>query len=120
MCDSTDHGTSKCPILKQPEIACSSDPCGYDVSGLGFYHIPHAPIGSARSDNRTALVTVKGGNLSIPQSVAELGRLIPERWLCNITQQDSNSFVVSFPSRGDLQRSVIFGEADIGATSSLE
>jgi hypothetical protein len=111
ICGSIDHLTSKCPILKQPRLL--AHPCGYDVSGLGFYHIPHAPIGSARSDNRTALVTLKGGNLSIPQSVAELGRLIPERWLWNITQQDSNSFVVSFPSLGDLQRSVALGKADI-------
>jgi hypothetical protein len=53
-------------------------PCGYDVSGLGFYHIPHAPINFGRYDNRTALVTVQGGELSIPQLVVELSRLIPE------------------------------------------
>jgi hypothetical protein len=56
---------------------------------------------------------VQGGELSIPQLVAELGRLIPERWLWNVTQQDKNSFVVPFPSRGDLQRSVAFGKAEI-------
>jgi hypothetical protein len=30
-----------------------------------------------------------------------------------VTQQDKNSFVVPFPSWGDLQRSVAFGKADI-------
>jgi hypothetical protein len=59
------------------------------------------------------LVTVQGGSLSIQQLVAELSRLIPEKWIWNVTQQDTNSFVVSFPSRGDLQRSVAFGEAVI-------
>jgi hypothetical protein len=87
-------------------------PCGYDVSGLGFYHIPHAPINFGRYDNRTALVTVQGGELSIPQLIVELSRLIPENGIgpsLNMT----NPFVVPFPSRGDLQRSVAFGKVDI-------
>jgi hypothetical protein len=40
------------------------------------------PPGSAcvgKNENRTALVTVQEGTLSIPQLVAELSRLIPER-----------------------------------------
>jgi hypothetical protein len=97
--------------LKQPRLL--AHPCGYDVSGLGFYHIPHAPITPGKTDNRTALVTVQGGELSIPQLVAELSRLIPERWHWTVTQQDNQTFVVPFPSRGDLQRSVAFGQADI-------
>jgi hypothetical protein len=108
ICGSTEHLKGKCWILKQPH------PCGSVVSGLGFYHIPHhAPISSTRSDNRTPLVTVQGGTLSIPQLVTELSRLIPKKWLWNVTQHDTNSFVVSFPSRGDLQRSVASGRADI-------
>jgi hypothetical protein len=111
ICDSQEHLTGKCPILKQPRLL--AHPCGYDVSGLGFYHIPHAPYTLGKTNNTRALVTVQGGELSIPQLVAELGRLIPERWLWNVTQQDKNSFVVPFPSRGDLQRSVAFGKAEI-------
>jgi hypothetical protein len=111
ICSSTDHLTGKCPILKQPRLL--AHPCGYDVSGLGFYHIPHVSITLGKPDNRTALVTVQGGELSIPQLVAELSRLIPERWHWNVTQQDKQSFVFPFPSRGDLQRSVAFGKADI-------
>jgi hypothetical protein len=37
ICDSQEHLTGKCPILKQPRLL--AHPCGYDVSGLGFYHI---------------------------------------------------------------------------------
>jgi hypothetical protein len=103
--------TGRCPILKQPRLL--AHPYGYDVSGLGFYHIPHAPITSTKKENRTALVMVEGGVLSIPLLVAELGRLIPERWLRNVTQQDEHSFVVPFPSRGDLHTSVAFGKAEI-------
>jgi hypothetical protein len=64
ICDSKEHLTGKCPILKQPCLL--AHPCGYDVSGLGFYHIPHAPITLGKTDNRTTLVTVKGGEISIP------------------------------------------------------
>jgi hypothetical protein len=48
---------------------------------------------------------VKGGELSIPQLVVELSRLILERWQWIVTQQDNNSFVVPFPPCGDLLRS---------------
>jgi hypothetical protein len=83
------------------------------VSGLGFYHIPHAPLTATKSDNHITLVTVQGRCLTIPQLVAELSRLISEKWIWNVTQEDTNSFVVPFPSRGDLQRSVVFGSASI-------
>jgi hypothetical protein len=72
-------------------------PCGYDVSGLGFYHTPHAPGMSGKLNNTKALVTVLGGELSITQLVAELNRLTPERWQWQVTQQDMKSFVVPFP-----------------------
>lgn len=111
VCGSTEHLTSKCPILKQPRTL--AHPCGYDVAGLGFYHIPHAPMNMGKSDSRNALVTVQGGTLSIAPLVAELGRLIPERWNWNVTPQGNKTFVVPFPSRGDLQRSVAFRKAEI-------
>jgi hypothetical protein len=111
ICGSKDHVTGKCPILKQPRLL--AHPCGYDVSGLEFYHIPHAPLTATKSDNRTTLVTVQGGSLTITQLVVELSRLILEKWIWNVTQHGTNSFVVPFPSRGDLQRSVAFGSANI-------
>jgi hypothetical protein len=58
ICGSTEHLTGKCPILKQPRLL--AHPCGYDVSGLGFYHIPHAAITISKNENRIALVTMKG------------------------------------------------------------
>jgi hypothetical protein len=109
ICDNNEHMTGKCPILNQPRLL--AHPCGYDVSGLGFYHIPHAPITSGKSDNHTSLVMVQGV-LSVPQLVVELERLIPKRWLWDVTQQDEHSFIVPFPSCGDL-RSVAFGKAEI-------
>jgi hypothetical protein len=58
ICGSTKHLTCRCPILKQPRLL--AHPCGYDVNGLGFYHIPHAPITIGKTSNTTALVTVQG------------------------------------------------------------
>jgi hypothetical protein len=78
ICASNEHFTGRCPILKQPRLMAHL--CGYDVNGLGFYHIPHAPVTFGKANNTSALVTVQGGTLSTPQLVAELGRLIPERW----------------------------------------
>jgi hypothetical protein len=79
ICGSNEHMAGKCHILKQPHLL--AHPCGYDVSGLGFYHIPQAPITQGKSDNRTTLVTVQGGVISIPQLVTELSRLTLKRWL---------------------------------------
>jgi hypothetical protein len=89
-------------------------PC-YDVNGLCFYHIPHAPITIGKTSNTTALVMVQGGALSIPQLVAELAKLIPERWQWEVTQHENNSFIVPFPSWGDLLHSVAFEKAHIKA-----
>jgi hypothetical protein len=61
---SNEHMTRKCPILKQPRLL--AHPCGYDVSGLGFYNIPHASITSRKNENCTFLVMMQGGMLSIP------------------------------------------------------
>ncbi|TVU17555.1 hypothetical protein EJB05_33598, partial [Eragrostis curvula] len=60
-----------------------------------------------------ALVRVEGGSLSVPQLVQELSRLIPERWNWQVNQVERNYFVVPFPTKADLQRSVAFGRADI-------
>jgi hypothetical protein len=97
--------------LKQPWLLAHL--CGYDVNGLGFYHIPHAPFSFGKTSNTTALVMVQGGALSIPQLVAKLGRLIPERWQWEVTQHENNSFIVPFLSQGDLLPSVAFEKAHI-------
>jgi hypothetical protein len=111
ICASTEHLIGRCPILKQPWLL--AHPCGYDVNGLGFYHIPHAPFNIGKTSNTTTLVIVHGGVMSIQQLIVELGRLILERWQWEVTQHEQNSFIVPFPSRGDLLRSVAFEKAHI-------
>jgi hypothetical protein len=107
------HGA---PYKKMPNLEAApanGTSLGYDVNGLGFYHIPHAPINTSKTSNTSALVTVQGGVLSIPQLVAELSRLIPEKWQWKVTKHEKNSFIVPFPSRGDLLCSVAFEKAHI-------
>jgi hypothetical protein len=73
-----------------------------------------SPISTGKANNTSALVSVQGGVLSIPQLVAELSRLIPEKWNWEVTEHEKkNSFIVPFPSRGDLLRSVAFEKAHI-------
>ncbi|TVU25382.1 hypothetical protein EJB05_27876, partial [Eragrostis curvula] len=105
ICLSTEHLTAKCTVYKNPRQ--TAYPVGFEVDGFGFYHIPHAPLAQAKNDNKTALVRVEGGVLSIPQLVQELVRFIPEKWTWQVNQVDENSFVA------DMQRSVAFGKADI-------
>jgi hypothetical protein len=111
ICGSNEHLTGRCLILKQPRLM--AHPYSYDVNGFGFYHIPHAPVMPGKLNNTKALVTVRGGELSITQLVAELSRLIPECWQWQVTQQGTSSFVVPFTSRGDLLCSVAFEKAHI-------
>jgi hypothetical protein len=57
ICGNNEHITGRCPILKQPCLM--AHPCGYDVNGLGFYHIPHAPITPGKPNNTKAHPSMK-------------------------------------------------------------
>jgi hypothetical protein len=111
---SIEHLIGRCPILKQPHLMVH--PYGYDVNGLWFYHISHAPITMGKTNNTKALVTVFGEELSIPQLVVGLSRLIPEKWHWQVSQHNKQSFILPFPSPGDLLRSVAFEKAHIKKT----
>jgi hypothetical protein len=65
ICATTKHLIGRC-ILKQPRLLAHS--CGYNVNGLGFYHVPHAPITFGKANNTSVLVTVQGGTLMIQQT----------------------------------------------------
>jgi hypothetical protein len=96
ICGNNEHLIGRCLILKQPHQM--AHPCVHDVNGLGFYHIPHTPVTPGKLNNTKALVKVQGRELSVAQLVAELSRLIPERWQWQVTQQDTQLFMVPFPS----------------------
>ncbi|CAO2146350.1 unnamed protein product [Urochloa humidicola] len=110
ICDGHDHVNHRCHLLKQPRPVAHA--VGYAVTGLGFYHIPHAPL-SRKKDSKTALVKVVGGMLSTDQMVAQLQRVVPSKWNWEPVAHEKDSFIVPFPSKNELQRAIAFGGADV-------
>ncbi|CAN6276965.1 unnamed protein product [Urochloa humidicola] len=109
ICDGHDHVNHRCHLLKQPRPVAHA--VGYTVTGLGFYHIPHAPL--SRKDSKTALVKVVGGTLSVDQMVAQLQRVVPGKWKWEPVAHEKDSFNIPFPSKNELQRAIAFGSADV-------
>jgi hypothetical protein len=109
ICDSHDHVNHKCPVLKMPRPVAHA--VGYAVHGLGFYHIPRAPLSRDRKDSKMARVVVEGGQLSKEEVKSQLERLFPGKWVWELKEQEDNSFVTKFPSKVELQRAMAFGGA---------
>jgi hypothetical protein len=111
ICDAHgDHANHRCPILKLPRPAAHA--VGYSVEGLGFYHIPHPPL-SRKKDSKTAHIKVVGGTLSLDQIVVQLQRIVLGKWKWEPVLQQDGSFVVVFPSKVELQRSIAYGGTDV-------
>jgi hypothetical protein len=111
ICDAHgDHVNHRCPILKLPRSAAHA--VGYSVEGLGFYRIPHPPL-SRKKDSKTAHIKVVGGALSLDQIVVQLQRIVPGKWKWEPVLQQDGSFVVVFPSKVELQRSIAYGGTDV-------
>lgn len=110
ICDGHEHMNHRCPILKQERPVAHA--VGYSVVGLGFYHIQHPPL-SRKKDSKTARIDIIGGELTLEQVEAQLRRLVPGKWKWEPTQNDDGSFVVTFPSKGELQRSMAYGGTDV-------
>jgi hypothetical protein len=109
---SKDHVRQRCPKFQAVKLA--SLPCGYDVEGLGFFHIPYELSQKQRSESRTALIRVLDGNLSIHQVISELERLIRGLWIWNVedtgnNNTGNNTFKTVFPSKSELLSMVEWG-----------
>jgi hypothetical protein len=109
ICDSNDHVNHRCPVLKMPRPVAHA--VGYAVHGLGFYHIPRAPLSRARKDSKMAVVAVEGGQLSKEEVKGQLERLFPGKWMWELREHEGNSFITKFPSKMELQRAIAFGGA---------
>jgi hypothetical protein len=111
ICDAHgDHVNHRCPILKLPRPAAHA--VGYSVEGLGFYHIPHPPL-SRKKDSKTAHIKVVGGTLSLDQIVVQLQRIVLGKWKWEPVLQQDGSFVMVFPSKVELQRSIAYGGTNV-------
>uniref|UniRef100_J3MK80 CCHC-type domain-containing protein n=1 Tax=Oryza brachyantha TaxID=4533 RepID=J3MK80_ORYBR len=111
ICDSSDHVNHKCPVLKLPKPVVQA--VGFAVDGLGFHHIPHHPLPKNRKGTKKALVRVVGGELSKERLIALLHKVCLAKWNWEPVDHGEGSFVVLFPSKGELQRAINFGGADV-------
>jgi hypothetical protein len=79
------------------------------VDGLGFYYIPHTSSTKQPADSRLASIKIDGGCLSVPQVVAELERLVSNKWKWEVHPVGDNEFKTQFPSRADLNHMIEWG-----------
>jgi hypothetical protein len=84
-------------------------PRGYVVEGLGFFHIAHDASLKHKSVERTTLIKITDGELSIRDVISELQRLIPRGWTWYVDATGNNSFKTVFPSNVELCPMVEWG-----------
>ncbi|KAJ1282618.1 hypothetical protein BS78_03G065900 [Paspalum vaginatum] len=107
ICDSAEHVTKACPLMKGAKPTAIL--CGYAVDGLGFYFIPHTEKHVPRSDSRSALVKVIEGSLTAAQVTVELERILPGNWKWTLEEINDKTFMTTFPSNVELQRLILWG-----------
>jgi hypothetical protein len=84
-----------CPNLKNLQF--TAIPCGYAVEGLGFYFIPVVENPKIVSDDKSVVVCVLEGSLTVDQLAVELDKLLPENsWV--IDEKGNDAFTTNFPS----------------------
>lgn len=121
VCESKDHVAAKCPIKKKPRPVAHA--VGYAVDEFGFYHIPHALYSTSKESGNAALVKVFGGHLSEKDLViTNLRSLVPapSSFECDIQLHAPDTWVVPFPSKAELRRTINFGSADLKDGLSLK
>jgi hypothetical protein len=79
VCDSKEHVKSRCTVFKTAS-KLHANLCGYEVEGLGFFHIPHATKTRGKKSVLSATIYVIEGELSTSQVTGELERLITGNW----------------------------------------
>jgi hypothetical protein len=102
-----DHYTNQCPQLRGPKPAVAF--CGAAEDGMGFFQIQAArsnQIVNPAQISYAALITVETGEVNAQLIRSELARIIPVRWDWEVQDLGSNSFVVPFLSKEELERMV--------------
>jgi hypothetical protein len=59
----------------------ATEPCGFAIEGLEFFHIPHESSIKQCIEAHLMLISVTDGVLSIQEVIAELHQLIPGGWV---------------------------------------
>jgi hypothetical protein len=111
ICESEEHVAAACLVKKKPRPVAHA--VGYAMDDLGFYHIPHAPFATAKKVGNTALVHVEGGSLTEEALRGHLKRLIPCKFEWDVQVHAEDTWIVPFPSKSELRRTMNFGRADL-------
>jgi hypothetical protein len=101
------HVRPRCPKFRAVKLAAV--PCCYVMEVLGYFHILYESLQRQRSEACTTLISVFDGNLTVPNVISELERIIPGPWKWNVEENGNNSFKTVFPSKLELQRMVDCG-----------
>ncbi|KAJ1259458.1 hypothetical protein BS78_10G157000, partial [Paspalum vaginatum] len=107
ICDSVEHVTKACPLMKGAKP--TAIPCRYAVDGLGFYFIPHIEKHVPKSDSISAPVKVIEGSLTTAQVTVELERILLGNWKWTLEEINDKTFTTTFLSNVELQRLILWG-----------
>ncbi|KAJ1281684.1 hypothetical protein BS78_04G324700 [Paspalum vaginatum] len=113
ICESKLRVTHKCHLLKAPKPIAQT--VGFGAPGLGFHCIPVSDkeYNDTKEPSAWALISIRGGTLTIDQVKGELERLVPITWQWEIKEHGENEFLTVFPNALELARLQEFGEAKV-------
>jgi hypothetical protein len=74
---------------------------------------PHTPFTSTKKESNVALIRVEGGTLSKEALRDHLKRLIPGKFEWNVQYHAWDTWIVPFPLKMELCRTMNFGRADL-------
>jgi hypothetical protein len=118
ICKNSAHNTDHCPKFRETKPVALA--CGYAVDGLGFFHVPHVASQKQKTEAKTAVIKVIGGLLSAPQIIAELDRLVSNKWKWEVQELGAGVFKTQFPSRSDLERMIEWGVVQTKYKASMQ
>ncbi|KAM0909453.1 hypothetical protein ACQ4PT_014786 [Festuca glaucescens] len=108
-CELPGHADDECPLLSAPQPHMIM--YGIGEERLCFFELPCTKSYKPKMENtRMGSLAVTGGDMTIPQIVRQLQRLVPsEHFHWDVRQVGHNVYKVAFPSKADLERLRFFG-----------
>ncbi|KAM0839563.1 hypothetical protein ACQ4PT_060233 [Festuca glaucescens] len=108
-CELPGHPDEECPLLSAPKPHMIMYGIGEEC--LCFFELPCTKSYKPKMENsRMGMLSVSGGEMSIPRIVAQLQRLVHlEQFRWDVRQAGQNVYKVAFPSKAELDRMKVFG-----------
>ncbi|KAK1626125.1 hypothetical protein QYE76_000440 [Lolium multiflorum] len=108
-CELPGHADEECPLLHAPKPHMTM--YGIGEERLCFFEMSCTKSYKPKMENtRMGMLSVTGGEMTIPQIVSQLQRLVPtESFHWDVRQVGHNVFKVAFPSKAELERMTVFG-----------